>query len=179
MGSEVLSRVEMVRGDIVKQRVDCIVNAANNGLLVGGGVCGAIHDAAGPRLLEECEGLGGCPTGEARITRGYRLPASFVIHAVGPVYSDGTRGEPDRLASAYRCSLSLALQHGCSSIAFPSISTGIFGFPIEAAAEIAQSTVLNWLRENTLPERVVFVLFSESNLSTYRSTLNRLALDLG
>ena len=179
MASEILARVEIVRGDIVRQQVDCIVNAANNSLLGGGGVDGAIHRAAGPRLLEECRTLGGCPTGEARITPGYRLPASFVIHAVGPVYSDGTRGESELLASAYRCCLSLASQHKCSSIAFPSISTGAFSYPIEQAAGIAQSTVLNWLRDNALPERVVFVLFSENDLSVYQSTLHRLAAELG
>lgn len=168
--SEAKSRIHIVQGDIVQQDVDAIVNAANTSLLGGGGVDGAIHRAAGPELLEECKTVGGCPTGEARITKGYRLPARHVIHTVGPVYRDGSQGEPELLASAYRSSLALAEKHGCRTVAFPSISTGVYRFPIEKAARIAQNTVLKWLQGHDVPEEVTFVLFSDSDLSVYRRT---------
>ncbi len=172
---EAAQRIRFVQGDITEQEVDAIVNAANTSLLGGGGVDGAIHRAAGPRLLEECRELGGCPTGEARITKGYRLSAKHVIHTVGPVYRDGSQGEPELLASAYRNSLALAEQHGLRSVAFPSISTGVYRFPIQEASRIAQSTVLEWLQEHELPERVVFVLFSPSDLEVYQKTFEQLA----
>ncbi len=154
------SIIELVRGDIVQQDVDAIVNAANTTLLGGGGVDGAIHRAAGPELLAECRTLGGCPTGEARITRGYRLKARYIIHAVGPIY----RGQPhdaELLASAYRASLELAAQHGLESVAFPAISTGIYGYPLDEAAPIALDTVRGFLQQNTSVRLVRFVLFDE------------------
>jgi O-acetyl-ADP-ribose deacetylase (regulator of RNase III) len=171
MRPELLSRIELVRGNIVAQDVDAIVNAANETLLGGGGVDGAIHRAAGPALLEECEGIGGCPTGEARITRGHRLKAAHVIHAVGPIYVDGTKGEAERLSSAYRSSLALAERHGCRVVAFPAISTGAYGYPKAAAARIAIGTVLDWISRSATPETVRFVLFSEADLELYRSVL--------
>ena len=155
-----MARLEVWRGDITQLAVDAIVNAANSSLLGGSGVDGAIHRAAGPDLVHECRLLGGCPTGEARITRGYRLPARHVIHTVGPVWRGGEKGEPEQLARCYRNSLSLALQHQLSSIAFPGISTGIFGYPVEEAALVAVATVRAFLAEHELPERVVFCTFS-------------------
>ena len=134
---DVLGRIEIVLGDITLCDVDALVNAANESLLGGGGVDGAIHRAAGPGLLAECRELGGCPTGEARLTRGHRLKARFVIHTVGPVWSGGARGEDELLANAYRSSLALAREHALASLAFPAISTGVYGFPLERAARIA------------------------------------------
>lgn len=164
-------RLEAVRDDITHQGVDVIVNAANTTLLGGGGVDGAIHRAAGPGLLEECRGLGGCPTGEARLTRGYRLPAKYVVHTVGPVWSGGARGEPGLLRSCYRRSLVLADDQGAQSIAFPSISTGAYGYPIEAAARIAVDTVRETLPSLRNIELVRFVCFSERDWTVYLELL--------
>lgn len=158
-------RLVLVEGDITRQATDAIVNAANESLLAGGGVCGAIHRAAGPELEAECRTLGGCPTGEARITRGYRLPAKYVIHAVGPVWQGGSRNEDELLARCYRNSLALARDRGLKSIAFPAISTGIFGFPAERAARIALDEVRRW--RHALPETVVFVLFGHAAYATF------------
>ncbi len=160
-----------VQGDITRQQVDAIVNAANTTLLGGGGVDGAIHRAAGPELIEECRGIGGCPTGEARITQGYRLPAKYVIHTVGPVWSGGNRGEPELLRTCYVNSLRLASEHGLRSIAFPSISTGAYRFPIEQAARIAVESVQEALGKPTSIELVRFVCFSVSDLAVYRRLL--------
>ncbi len=168
------SMIELVRGDITAQEVDAIVNAANSSLLGGGGVDGAIHRAAGPELLEECRGVGGCPTGQARLTKGYRLPAKYVIHTVGPIYRGGDRGEAELLASAYRESLKLASASGIKTVAFPSISTGAYGYPIEEAANIALPTVMEYLLDHPEIELVRFVLFSERDYHTYQSILEEL-----
>ena len=170
MSQDVRRRIEVVEGDITVQQVDAIVNAANNSLLGGGGVDGAIHRAAGPELLAECRTLGGCPTGEARITKGYRLPARFVIHTVGPIWS-GQSEDDERLASCYRNSLDLARQHGVRSIAFPSISTGAYRFPLDRATRIAVREARSFLTVNSLPEKVVFVCFGRSALSEYQKAL--------
>jgi O-acetyl-ADP-ribose deacetylase (regulator of RNase III) len=162
-------RVEVVQGDITQLDVDAIVNAANPSLLGGGGVDGAIHRAAGPRLLEATRGLGGTPTGTAKMTAGYDLPARHVIHAVGPVWRGGEAGEPELLASAYRASLELAAAAALTSVAFPSISTGIYGYPREAAAQVAQATVRDWLAANELPERVLFCAFSRDDLELHEA----------
>ena len=163
-------RVEVVQGDITTLDVDAVVNAANASLLGGGGVDGAIHRAAGPELLEACRKLGGAATGEVKLTPGFRLPAKYVLHAVGPVWHGGDRGEAELLKSCYRNALELAASHGLRSVAFPSISTGAYGYPIEEAAKIAQTTVRDFLRENARPERVVFCCFSARDRDVYERT---------
>ncbi len=154
-------RIEVVEGDITRQTVDAIVNAANTTLLGGGGVDGAIHRVAGPELLEECQMLGGCATGQAKITKGYRLPAKWVIHTVGPVWRDGQHGEDELLASCYQSSFALAEQHRIRTIAFPSISTGAYGFPMDRAARIAVREAKQFLERNTSVERVLLVCFGQ------------------
>ena len=161
-----------VQGDITALAVDAIVNAANTTLLGGGGVDGAIHRAAGAELLAECRALGGCATGEAKITKGYHLPAKYVIHSPGPVWSGGARGEPDLLAACYRNSLALAAAHGCRSVAFPCISTGVYGYPKEAAAKVAVESARSFLRAAPAEMDVVFCCFSASDLDRYRRLIN-------
>ena len=168
-----MATLDLVLGDITQQRVDAIVNAANTSLLGGGGVDGAIHRAAGPRLLEECRKIGGCPTGEARITQGYDLPAKYVIHTVGPIWRGGTKNEATLLRSCYANSLMLAAQHHVRSLAFPSISTGAYGYPIEEAAEIAVDTVRKSADQNTGVEKVIFVCFSRSDHAIYERVLGK------
>jgi O-acetyl-ADP-ribose deacetylase (regulator of RNase III) len=160
-------RIEIMQGDITQLAVDAIVNAANSKLLGGGGVDGAIHRAAGPELLEACRKLGGCPVGEARLTEGYRLPARYVIHAVGPVWTGGNSDEDALLASAYRASLTLAVQYGLRSIAFPAISTGAYGFPLERAVPIALNTVQAFLANDQTLQRVIMVCFGAHAYQTY------------
>jgi O-acetyl-ADP-ribose deacetylase (regulator of RNase III) len=161
------TRIDVVQGDITRLAVDAIVNAANSSLLGGGGVDGAIHRAAGPELLSECRTLGGCPTGEAKITGGYNLPARYVVHTVGPVWRGGNQDEERLLASCYRNSLALAVQHGVRSIAFPSISTGAYGFPIRRASGIALKEIVRFLDTDDTIDSVMAVCFSQPDYRTY------------
>ena len=161
------SRMRIEEGDITRLHVDAIVNAANERLAPGGGVCGAIHRAAGPQLAAECATIGGCPTGEARITSGYHLPARHVIHTVGPVWHGGTRGEDGLLASCYRTCLTLASSHDLETIAFPAISTGVFGYPLPRATAIAVDTVHDWLAKTESSLQVVFCVFGPDARAAY------------
>lgn len=165
--------ISIVVADITTLQVDAIVNAANSSLLGGGGVDGAIHRAAGPELLAECRTIGGCPAGQARITRGYRLPAKYVIHTVGPIWRDGRQGEREVLAACYSACLDLARVHGLGSVAFPAISCGAYGFPAAEACAIAVSRVRDFQREHLAPASVVFACFSESMLQLYEECLAR------
>jgi len=165
--------VQVLEGDITTLEVDAIVNAANESLLGGGGVDGAIHRAAGPGLLAECRTVGGCPTGEARITGGYELPARHVIHTVGPVWHGGGQGEAERLRSCYLESLRLAEAAGCERVAFPCISTGVYGYPKDAACDIAVATVSDWLAGHDRPRTVIFCCFGEADAALYRQRLAR------
>jgi O-acetyl-ADP-ribose deacetylase len=166
--------LEAVQANVVTLELDAIVNAANTTLLGGGGVDGAIHRAAGPELLAECRTLGGCPTGEARITRGYRLPAKYVIHTVGPVWHGGGEREPELLASCYTSSLRLAAAHGVKTIAFPAISCGAYGYPLEEAAKIAVRECARFGAAEPLPEKIIFACFDRRMLELYRAELARL-----
>ncbi len=165
-------RIEVIKGDITLLNTEAIVNAANRSLLGGGGVDGSIHRAAGPQLLEECISLNGCNTGNAKITSGYQLKARYIIHTVGPVWKGGIERENELLASCYTNSLELAKDHSIRSIAFPGISTGVYGFPKDIAAMIAVSETKRWLKKNKLPEKVIFVAFDNENLAIYKKLLS-------
>lgn len=166
-------KIEAVRADITELPVDAIVNAANTRMLGGGGVDGAIHRKAGPDLLAECRTVGGCPTGEARITHGYRLPARWVIHTVGPVWRGGEHGEPEKLAACYRNVFALVAEHGLRTVAFPSISTGVYGYPIEMASEIAVREIRRAVEENRNVEKVTIACFDDRTLDTYDRLLKK------
>ena len=173
MATDTIHRLEILQGDITRLKVGAIVNAANTSLLGGGGVDGAIHRAAGPGLLQACRKIGGCPTGEARITEGYRLPADYVIHTVGPVYR-GLAADSGLLRSCYTNSLKLAAQKKLVTIAFPAVSCGVYGYPVEEACRIAVESTLAFLKASLFPERVLFVLFSKQNKEIYRTFLSGL-----
>src|SRR4051794_11470441 len=175
MPADSRGKIDIIVGDITKLRVDAIVNAANESLLGGGGVDGAIHRAAGPKLLEECRKVGGCPTGQTRLTEGYDLPAKFVIHTVGPVWQGGGHGEDELLAACYRHSMSIALRHQIRSIAFPSISTGAFGFPLERAAHIAAEEVTRFLQTYPEFDRVIFCTFGAEATRAYSDAVARVS----
>lgn len=170
MDKAILDRIEVRQGDITELAADAIVNAANTSLLGGGGVDGAIHRAAGPELLAACRQIGGCPTGEARLTEGYRLPSRFVIHTVGPIYK-GTDQDRSALASCYRNSLNLAMEFGLERIAFPAISCGVYRYPIEKACRVAIDTTCEFLAGHPMPERVIFMLFSDGHQKVYEQYL--------
>jgi O-acetyl-ADP-ribose deacetylase (regulator of RNase III) len=174
MEKEILNRIEIMKGDITTLKVDAIVNAANTSLLGGGGVDGAIHRAAGPGLLSECRKIGGCPTGEARITGAHNLPTKHVIHTVGPIYR-GKDKDPKLLSSCYLNSLKLAVKHDIASIAFPAISCGIYGYPVKEACKIAIETTCNFLKQNSSLKKIVFILFSVDNYRVYTEYLKRLS----
>ena len=169
-----MKRLSIVKGDIVKAKTDAIVNAANTSLLGGGGVDGAIHRAAGPELLAECETLHGCPTGEAKITKGYKLKAKYVIHTPGPIWRGGKWGEEELLANCYKNSLKLAQEHGVTSIAFPSISTGVYRFPVEQAAKIAVKEIYSYLKEHDDMEQITMVCFDDRTKAAYEDALAEL-----
>jgi len=172
-----VTKLRAIQADITTLNVDAIVNAANSSLLGGGGVDGAIHRAAGPELVQECRLLGGCRTGEAKLTKGYQLPASYIIHTVGPVWRGGSSGETEQLESCYRSSLELAVDNGISTLAFPSISTGIYGFPVPSAAQIAISTTRAFLEES--PDaicKITFCCFSDDDLRVYRDVMGSIAV---
>jgi O-acetyl-ADP-ribose deacetylase (regulator of RNase III) len=171
MGDDVAARMLVEEADITRLDVDAIVNAANSSLLGGGGVDGAIHRAAGPGLLQECRGLSGCPTGEARMTRGYALPARHVIHTVGLVWHGGNSGEDELLGSCYTESLRLAAEAGLQSMAFPAISTGVYGYPKAQACEVAASAVRDWLAAHDLPRTVIFCCFGRADAELYRARI--------
>ena len=171
MDNDIFAKIEIQQGDITRLDVDAIVNAANTKLLGGGGVDGAIHRAAGPQLLEECRTIGGCPTGEARITGGYNLPARHVIHTVGPVYS-GKAQDSRLLTNCYLNSLKLAVENNLTTIAFPAISCGVYGYPIEDACKIAVDTVCAFLKQNPSLHKIIFILFSEQDSRVYKSYMN-------
>lgn len=164
-------RLEIVKTDITLLKVDAIVNAANSSLLGGGGVDGAIHRAAGPELLDECQKIGGCPTGEARLTQGYKLPAKYVIHTVGPIWTGGARGEAELLSSCYRNSLELAVKNDIKTIAFPSISTGAYRFPLDRAVPIALQEIVNFLKTNRTIEKVIIACYSDEVFDRYKKEL--------
>lgn len=165
-------RISIIQGDITQQTCDAIVNAANTSLLGGGGVDGAIHRAAGPELLAECRTLNGCQTGQAKITKGYRLPAKHVIHTPGPIWHGGDRNEPTLLASSYRSCLTLARDNGCKTVCFPSISTGVYHFPLNQAAQIALTTIVDFLKENEVPKQVTMVCFDSRTKAAYEAVLD-------
>lgn len=169
-----LHRIDIIQGNIAAFEADAVVNAANKSLLGGGGVDGAIHYAAGPELLEECRTLGGCETGEAKITGGYKLPAKYVIHTPGPIWKGGDRNEDALLAASYRNCLALAAEHGVKTIAFPSISTGAYAFPVDRAASIALTTVRDVLAGGSSVERVTFVCYTRADLAAYRKAFSAL-----
>lgn len=166
---EIYSRLSIIQGDITTQKVDGIVNAANNSLLGGGGVDGAIHRKAGPKLLEECRTLGGCETGNAKITKGYNLPANYVIHTVGPIWQGGNENEGTLLAKCYKSCFALAREHGIKTIAFPSISTGVYRFPVERASRLALQEIFHELETNAELERVIIVCFDPATYKTYQT----------